>query len=172
MGAWGDGPFDSDGALDYLGGLADRVAEIDEEYEIRPGTVDDDKVRTELRAVLRGPQDHWDGDNVYAAAGLVAAALHPELVDRSSNTGTRLGEKFSGESTANLGLHGHCGYLTLIEADTALALREDALAGLQALKQNASWMGKWHNPQIGDLVDEVAALIESPSPTIKDASLT
>ncbi len=39
IGAWGAGPFDNDGALDFLGDVADKAGgERDEDFRIDPST--------------------------------------------------------------------------------------------------------------------------------------
>ncbi|MFD0688267.1 DUF4259 domain-containing protein [Actinomadura fibrosa] len=70
MGAWGYGPFESDAAMDFTGGLADRTARD------VPG-----RLRAEMSAVLDrdGYLDGSEVESALAAACLVAARADPSV---------------------------------------------------------------------------------------------
>ncbi|WP_067490049.1 DUF4259 domain-containing protein [Actinomadura hibisca] len=70
MGAWDYGPFDNDGALDFVGGLADEPGDVTE------------KLRAAMVSVIES-RDYLDLDDVsaaLAAACLVAGRLDPAVM--------------------------------------------------------------------------------------------
>ena len=79
MGVWSTGPFGSDGALDYLGGLADKHATVGPDYTIVPGSVDHGAVLADLTSALaaitepaKTPEEEYRPATIeyaYAAAG-------------------------------------------------------------------------------------------------------
>lgn len=165
VGAWGLGPFDSDTALDLFGDLAHRFAERDDDGDVVAGSVDVAAVTAELREVLGSAQTASSGDEIYAAAGLVAAALHPLLADRRENSGTRLFAHLEAGVAADLGLGSHCGYLALLPLEAALSLREQAVAAVQGLAANEGWLGRWFSGGVKELVVALEALLTSHSAT-------
>lgn len=144
MGAWGLGPFDSDSALDFLGNLADRHANIDTDYRVVPGTVNHDGVHAALAealaAVTRPATENeyrWGTvDEAYAAAGLVAAAVTGQHTDQPA--GTSLFEQSTG-----LNLDRHCGYVDLLPADKAPALLPAAVRAVTAIQSETDWLEHW-----------------------------
>ncbi len=143
MGAWGTGPFDSDGALDYLGDLEEiSGAARNGADEVDSATVNRAAVLEQLRRTLAGAGEQ---DLLYAAAGLVAARL---VGQPSRNTGTRLFDRiFVGQGfPQELGLDRHCGYLGLIDRSTAEQLQGDAMKAVAALRGDEPWLGTWNSP--------------------------
>jgi hypothetical protein len=155
MGAWGTGPFDSDGALDYLGGLASRFGWQNHDGDLPAGSGDaertDQELTGDLLAVTAGTTGE-DRDSLceraYAAAGLVAAALTGHGTD-GAPSGTRLFAGLAGQSqTAEpLGLANHCSFGQMLTVDRALALRATALAASAALRDEAGWLSSWRDAE-------------------------
>jgi hypothetical protein len=152
MGAWGTGPFDSDGALDYLDDLeAWSGAARNKAGEIEPASVNRAVVLEQLRRTLAGASEQagrgWSGSEelIYAAAGLVAA----RLTDQSpADTGTGLipGIRAGQGFPQNLGLDRHCGHLGLLDWHTAQLLQGIASRAVAALRADRSWHGEWRTP--------------------------
>jgi hypothetical protein len=123
MGTWGSGPFDSDGALDFLGDLTTQIgAPVDAEGNLSDsfGAIYQDRAAELLgRALEQGSACHR-----YAAIGLVASRLVKD--NPSTSCGTSLfstlvagaGDGLGGQSPLSaqdsLHLGAHCGYITLI----------------------------------------------------------
>jgi len=170
MGSWGTGPFDSDSALDYLGDLAQAVASssADDDYAIAPGSVDRPAVTEALRVVLTatpapGEDQRWALDCMYAAAGLVAAALAGK--DPSLVSGTRLfaamaagpgGQLPVGDDDQVLGLDNHCGFVALLDRSSADALRVPALAAVATLAAAGRWLDGWND--VAEITDQLTRL--------------
>lgn len=164
MGAWGHGPFDSDAALDYLGRIADTHASVDDDYDIVAGSVDHPAVTRMLRAVMAST-DLLDAAEMYAAAGLVAAALDPALTPASS--GTRLGAALdaaaTGQQLTPLGLDAHCGHLTLLRPEDAAQLVPAARAAVSRLRQMDAWTRTWRD-DITPTLDALDAALAAHTP--------
>ena len=155
MGTWGFGPFDSDGALDFLGDLAMVHARTADDGSVLPGSVDAAGIavalRVALQAVTRAPEEPvvpgFDEENAYAAAGLVAAALSTAVPAESR--GTRLlGDAGSGPGDV-LGLGAHCGFVALLPHAVARRLLPYAIAAVDALTTptapgTAAWLRAEH----------------------------
>lgn len=172
MGAWGFGPFDSDGALDYLGDLAGEHAKQDDEGEIDPATVDRPAVLAQLRAALAAvtvaPAENEyrtaTCENAYAAAGLVAAVLAGH--DAAEQSGTRLGAALAGEVDPDpLGLAAHCGFVAVLDPDTAGTLRPDAARAVTALRDERDYVQIWTDQQqFLTLLAALEVALADPSP--------
>ena len=126
MGAWGQGPFDSDGALDYIDGLSAALdldlAEDPSEDETSL-TLDAQQTAllvAEVQATLvdAPAASAWQLSEVYAAAGLVAAAL----AGTRAVAGTRLFSAFAKEANMDAGLERHMGLADLIPVEQATQL--------------------------------------------------
>ena len=170
MGSWGSGPFDSDSALDYLGDLAQAVASssADDDYAIAPGSVDRPAVTEALRVVLTatpapGEDQRWALDCMYAAAGLVAAALAGK--DPSVVSGTRLfaamaahaaGELPAGSDDEVLGLDNHCGFVALLDLSSAVSLHGPAVAAVATLSAATVWLDGWDD--LAEITDQLTRL--------------
>jgi len=148
MGVWGMGPFDSDSGLDLLADLARTAGAQTRDDDagapaVVPGTADQQAVTAELTAVftfaVRSIEagEYRDRSEIYAAAGLVAAAVTGTSPEPR---GTSL---FTGEG--GLGLERHSGYLTLLEPDTAERLRPHAQAAVAALRVDLPWLRDWRD---------------------------
>jgi hypothetical protein len=152
MGAWGTGPFDSDGALDYLDDLEEwSGAARNKAGEIDPASVNRAVVLKQLRRTLAGAgklgERGWSGGEelIYAAAGLVAA----RITDQSpANTGTGLipGIRAGQGVPQDLGLDRHCGHLGLLDRHTARQLQGTASQAVAALRADQSWHSEWSSP--------------------------
>lgn len=150
MGAWGTGPFDSDGALDYLDELerASGAARNDAD-EVDPATVNRvvvlDQLRRALATAQAGHAPPGGRELPYAAAGLVAARLTGQP---PASAGTGLIDSLSAglPFPEDLGLDRHCGYLGLLDRDTARQLQADARQAVTALRADRSWHGEWNSP--------------------------
>jgi hypothetical protein len=157
MGAWGDGPFDNDTALDYLDDLADTYGQLDENYNLIPETINTQGAFETLKQMLQkstvgGPCDDNICEEAYATAGLTASVL----VGLTKGGGTRLGEFMASHKgdilaeaslvTDPLGLDSHCGKANLITPEQANELRILASDTTTALLQNEDWLNEWNDP--------------------------
>lgn len=145
MGAWGTGPFDSDGGLDYLGNLANTYAKETDDGELYD--INQDEIKQRLSSLFKRavahPDENWAiAQDLYAGIGLVAA----NLVDvPEENTGTRL---FNGNLTNvnaenNLNLDAHCGYKKLVNnVDSTLAHQANEAA--ETLLADEEWINSWY----------------------------
>jgi len=170
MGSWGSGPFDSDSALDYLGDLAQTHASrsVDGVHTVAPGPVDRPAATEALRSVLvASPPDNedqrWALDAMYAAAGLVAAALAGK--DPSVVSGTRLfaamaahaaGELPAGSDDEVLGLDNHCGFVALLDLSSAVSLHGPAVAAVATLSAATVWLDGWDD--LAEITDQLTRL--------------
>lgn len=168
MGAWGLGPFDSDGALDFLGDLAHRHATMkdDDGYEIDPSSVRHDAVHAALlealtavtRPAAEGEYRWGTVDDAYASAGLVAAALTGQHTD--SPKGTSLFEQ-----TRGLNLDRHCGYVDLLPTDRAVPLLPQAIAAVSAISTESDWVDHWNDPDsIREMLTDLLAVLREHAP--------
>ena len=165
MGTWGPGPFDSDGALDFLDGLAHRYATMNDDGDIDAASVDAPAVTAELRtALLAVTEPAADGEyrpqtveDAYAAAGLVATALSPVTPEVS---GTRLFGVDTGHDGADrLGLNHHAGHKQLLSPEAATALLPDAVAAATAIGGETDWLDLFIDRH--SVVDAVAQLTQT-----------
>lgn len=150
MGTWGTGPFDSDGALDYLFKLARSHAAVDSRGDITPGTVDHLSVVADMRQTLNevlGSHIPYEAyEEAYACAGLVTAVLGGH--DDGSG-GTRLMSTLSVARDDEplpggvLGLDAHLGYTALLTVEDAKALTPAARSATQALMRSDEWLSVW-----------------------------
>ena len=170
MGSWGSGPFDSDSALDYLGDLAQTHASrsVDGVHTVAPGSVDRLAATGALRSVLvaspaYNEDQRWALDAMYAAAGLVAAALAGK--DPSVVSGTRLfaamaahaaGELPAGSDDEVLGLDNHCGFVALLDLSSAVSLHGPAVAAVATLSAATVWLDGWDD--LAEITDQLTRL--------------
>lgn len=152
MGAWGYGPFDSDGALDFLDDLEAGNPE--------------DRVET-VRRRLEAPVGEWDWQNLYGCVGLVAARLSGYKGD---GTGTNLFAHLaarSGDPEASLelaaeplGLDAHTGKVGLLTEDEARALAPLAVHAVAVLAAS-DYADGWDEPdKIRTNLERLRALLE------------
>jgi hypothetical protein len=171
MGAWGTGPFDSDGGLDYLGDVeAAAGARRDDDGKLDLASFRADAVHEELRRALAmddgaaeavDAAGWYDHAARYAAAGLVAARLTGQP---SANIGTRLLDRLAGATgSEDLGLDRHCGYLELLDQDSAERLRDNAVAAVAALRADESWLDSWSSSR-NDVMSQLDNLARELAP--------
>lgn len=166
VGAWGYGPFDSDSALDYLGDLADRVGQLNDEGDLDPASVNHydaaDRLRRAMAAVscpaTPGEYRNEAVDCAYTAAGLVAAVLTGH---HGPSTGTTLGDNLPSSDDVHLSLHAHCGYAALLTTEDAADLRQAAQAAVAAIAKEGDWL----SGRMVDHVHALAAALASPRAT-------
>ncbi len=140
MGMWNSGPFDSDGGLDALGFLVDKVdpnGAISDWTAVNPADIDQDVVLAAVRgAFVSGRRSAWAEQEVYAVAGLVAAAL----MGASSTGHTNLTATADGDALPPWS-ENSCGYVNLLTYGTATHLIPDALAAVKWLQGRKDWLG-------------------------------
>ena len=149
MGVWSTGPFGSDGALDYLGGLADKHATVGPDYTIVPGSVDHGAVLADLTSALaaitepaKTPEEEYRPATIeyaYAAAGLVAAVAAGHTADEQCGTSLLAGTN----PVDPLGLSNHCGYVALLRPEDAAGLREAAVTAVNSIATEEDWLSSW-----------------------------
>jgi hypothetical protein len=137
MGAWGYGPFDSDGALDFLDDLE---------------AMNPEDVLPELRERLKAPVGVWDWQALYGCVGLVAARLGGY---KGESTGTNLFVHLAaqdGDAEASLklaveplGLDAHTGKVGLLTEDEARALAPLAVHAVDVLAAS-DYADGWDDP--------------------------
>lgn len=166
MGAWGLGPFDSDASLDYLDGLCDRFATVDDDAQIVAGSVDHKAVAAQIRTALLAVTSLGEDDDVwdtcvdgYTAAGLVAAARDESLSQESSGTSLlpNIHASLSGEEVSDtVGLANHCGHVALLtrqDADDLVAEARDTVRALRGLPAFAEPWTRPIEPVLAQLAD-------------------
>lgn len=156
MGAWGYGPFDSDGSLDFLGDLCDEATGQSDTGDLDPAKVNRQVVRTRLLEALDSAQAEGDYHacwDAYAAAGLIAAAAAGDTF-RGEVSGTRLFESISAtrdgrtpEAHQTLGLDRHCGFINLLPTDAAKDLVPAARAAVLHML-DSTWAQDFSAPPI------------------------